>query len=169
MPNLCLPGKNSVFSLTNRYGQEKVDLGLRILKGRDHRLIPAHLHHLPQNQTTSNERRFFTFGGISEVSYINSSWNPVKLSLPYATSSNWSNWTVFCLKKGQFIRKDMVRWFFSLRQCTIAFVSFGLELLEISQLGGATLPRVFTGSCFFQLPYIFVVGSRTDGTAFLFL
>ena len=72
---------------------------LRILNARNRALIPVNHQNLLQDQIISDGRRCCAFGGISRVSSTMSCWNLIRVSMPPATTNNWSNCTVLCVKK----------------------------------------------------------------------
>ena len=80
-----------------------------------------------------------------------------------ATTTNWSNCTVFCVKKGCIIGKDMTSWF-----------SSTTSHHRTRQQWSKTTWRHSTGKCLlirpgFWLSPVFVDGPRAHWTAFRFL
>ena len=101
----CLPDKKesrSCIGLAMKSGSIFI-----ILNARNFGLIPSNHQHLPEDQITSDGRWCCAFGGIRSVIY----YELLKLLMLTATTNNWSNCTVLCVKKGHIIGKDMTSWF----------------------------------------------------------
>lgn len=167
MPNLSFRTKIKSLLHRNVAGDEKWYF-LKILNARDHGLILFNRWPLPKDEIASDGSRCGAFGMISKVSYISSSPNLVKLSLPDANRNNWSNCTALCLEKSISIRKDTITWF-----------SFMTTHHRTHLIWSRTTYNQSTQRCY-PTPYIhrtfvlssiicFVTVSHTGGTACPFL
>lgn len=98
---------------------------LKILSARNNGLIPVSLKYHPEGQISSDGKHFCAFSETSDVFCISVSWEPVKLSIPSATSNKCSNFTAFCSKKAGFSKNCRTSWFYFMvaHQCTGSFSS----------------------------------------------
>ena len=151
-----LPDKKESRSCIGLWQAMKSGSIFRILNARNLGLILPNHQHLSQDQIASDGRWWCAFGGRMSST---TSCDLVKLLMLTATTNNWSNCTVLCVKKAL---SEKTSWFSS---TTTHHRNNGPKLFGDTQLGSATPSRLLTRPSTFWLSPVFIDGSRARWAA----
>lgn len=138
-----------------------------ILSARNHGLIPTNRQHISQKQVALDGRRRCVLGGISKVSFVKSSLNPVRFSL-FNVISKEGQIAQYFAWKGTMYQKRCKKAIFPPKR-SIELVFSRLELQKITKLRGATTLHVFYRPFSVRLPYVLVDGSHWRSSVFILI